>query len=107
MLLVGFFAQARTECAVIGQDPSNPSNYNQLLMVIGDAQLEFNKSKFIYQTNSIAVTAAKTKEGKLAVSLIIMPASVISSVATGGSDFVSLIDASNKMAIICTEKNKE
>lgn len=104
-IVVGFNAQARVECFVLGQELGNVSNYNKLLQYEGDVKIEASGATYIYQTDTNFVVVSKTSENKLSVtSGVFKPEQKYTAAATGGGGSVSLVDGTQKIAILCSEK---
>ncbi len=99
-MLLGSSMASATSCYVVGQDPKNPDNYNQLIKYFDN--LVFSEStQIMIKVGDTVVSYSKNSEGDLGVGLSSSSEPKLYTYASGGADKVQLIDASKALTIFC------
>ena len=93
-------ANASYVCAVAAENPNQPGVYDQKLKLL-NGEIAANQAVVLYTSEGTWVTAMVGNDGTLQLASFQKGTKKIDALASGKTDFLSLIDGKNELSIAC------
>ena len=95
--------QAAQQCSLLAENVQVPGQYDQLISQF-DADMGLDYVKVLQKTETNMITVSASSSRRLSIASFNPQNKHIYAIASGSAKDLSMIDGSNKIAVICTEK---